>query len=190
MEPGAEQTVTDALARDLAAWHPPTSGMARLRENYLAFLDERGPGATDRDSDREHLTSSCFVFTPDLTSILLCFHRKGRFWVQLGGHIEDADGSVSAAAFREAVEEGGIAVDPVSQSPVDVDRHGLGAGFGRCAVHWDIGFAATAAVGSVPVVSDESDDVRWWPVDGLPSAVPDGFSDRVGRIVTAILMLK
>jgi len=182
-----ERTIVGALACDLAAWHPPTAGMARLRDDYLAFLNERGAGATERDSDREHLTSSCFVFSPDLSSILLCFHRKGRFWVQLGGHIEDADVSVSAAAFREAVEEGGIAVDPVSVLPVDVDRHGLGAGFGRCAVHWDVGFAGTASVGSVPVVSDESDDVRWWPINALPSAVPDGFGDRVARIVTAIL---
>jgi 8-oxo-dGTP pyrophosphatase MutT (NUDIX family) len=164
--------------------------MSALRDDYLAFLDQRGAGATDRDSDSEHLTSSCFVFTPDLSSVLLCFHRKGRFWVQLGGHIETVDDSVSAAAFREAVEEGGIALDPLSQQLVDVDRHALGGGFGRCAVHWDIGFAAVAAEGSVPVVSDESDDVRWWPVDALPSEVPDGFSGRVERIVTAILKPK
>lgn len=184
--PNGDPTVVAALARDLAAWHPPTTGMARLRDDYLAFLDERGAGAADRERDREHLTSSCFVFTPDLSSILLCFHRKGQFWVQLGGHIENADASVSGAAFREAVEEGGIAVDPLSVLPVDVDRHALSAGFGRCAVHWDIGFAGTATAGSVPVVSDESDDVRWWPVDALPSAVPDGFGARMSRVVAAV----
>jgi 8-oxo-dGTP pyrophosphatase MutT (NUDIX family) len=160
--------------------------MAQLRDDYLAFLDERGAGASDRDSGREHLTSSCFVFTPDLSRILLCFHRKGRFWVQLGGHIDSTDPSVSAAAFREAVEEGGIVVDPLSERPVDVDRHALTAGFGRCAVHWDVGFAAVAPLGSVPVVSDESDDVRWWPVNALPSDVPDGFGDRVRRVIGAV----
>ncbi|MET4636980.1 NUDIX domain-containing protein [Mycetocola sp. 2940] len=178
--------IVGALARDLAAWHPPSPGMARLRDDYLAFLDERGSRALDRDGGREHLTSSCFVFTPDRSSVLLCFHRKGRFWVQLGGHIENADASVSEAAFREAVEEGGIPVDPVSVLPVDVDRHALSAGFGRCAVHWDVGFAATATAGSVPVVSDESDDVRWWPVDALPSAVPGGFGDRLSRVIEAL----
>jgi 8-oxo-dGTP pyrophosphatase MutT (NUDIX family) len=179
-------TIVGTLARDLTEWQPPTADLALLRDQYLGFLIERGAGATDRDSDREHLTSSCFVFTPDLASILLCFHRKGQFWVQRGGHIENADTSVSGAAFREAVEEGGIPVAPVSERPVDVDRHALGSGFGRCAVHWDVGFAATASERSAPVVSHESDDVRWWPVDALPSAVPDGFSDRVGRVVEAL----
>lgn len=182
-----EPTVVAALARDLAAWHPPTGGMALLRDDYLDFLADRGAAAVERDSGSEHLTASCFVFTPDLANILLCFHRKGLFWVQLGGHIEDADTSVSAAAFREAVEEGGVPVEPLSEHPVDVDRHALGSGFGRCAVHWDIGFAATASGASAPVASDESDDVRWWPVDALPSAVPDGFSDRVCRVVWALL---
>jgi 8-oxo-dGTP pyrophosphatase MutT (NUDIX family) len=179
-------TVTEALARDLGAWQPPTEAMARLRDEFSAFLDKRGAAAADRDSDEEHLTSSCFVFSADLSRILLCFHRKGRFWVQLGGHIERADQSAAAAAFREAFEEGGIAVAPFPESLVDIDRHALSSGFGSCGVHWDLGFAATAPEDAIPVVSDESDDVRWWPVDVLPEAVPAGFGSRVARIVGAI----
>ena len=174
------------VAGDLAAWHPPTDAMARLRDDYRTFLADRGAGATDRDSDGEHLTASCFVFSADLSQILLCSHRKGRFWVQLGGHIEPSDSSAAAAAFREALEEGGIAVEPLSDPLVDLDRHALDSGFGACAVHWDIGFVATAPEGSIPVVSDESDDVRWWPVDALPSAVPAGFGARVSRVLEAV----
>lgn len=185
-----DPSIVQALTDQLASWHPAARDQVLLRDDYLVFLSERGPAAADRDSDGEHLTASCFVLTPDLTRVLLCFHRKGRFWVQLGGHIEAADRSVSAAAFREAVEEGGVGVAPVSEGPLDVDRHALSTRFGRCTVHWDIGFAAMAPAASLPVPSDESDDVRWWPVDALPADVPAGFPARVRRIVDAVRELR
>ncbi len=34
--------------------------------------------------------------------------------------------------------------------------------------HLDVRFVAIAPPGAVPVVSEESTDVRWWPVDALP----------------------
>lgn len=185
-----DPSVAGALADQLASWHPALPDQVVLLREYLAFLGDRGPSAADRDSDGQHLTASCFVLTPDLAKILLCFHRKGRFWVQLGGHIEAADPSVSAAAFREAFEEGGVAVSPVSVRPLDVDRHALSTRFGHCTVHWDVGFAALAPAASSPISSFESEDVGWWPVDALPADVPAGFSDRVERIVDAVLALR
>ena len=41
--------------------------------------------ALDHDGGAEHVTASCFVFTPDLDQVLLWFHKRGRFWFQLGG---------------------------------------------------------------------------------------------------------
>jgi 8-oxo-dGTP pyrophosphatase MutT (NUDIX family) len=157
-----------------------------LRQEYLDFLTLRGAAALDREAGRAHLTASCFVLTPDLENILLCFHKKGQFWVQLGGHIEPDDRSVSAAAFREAIEEGGIHdLDPISTLPLDVDRHDLGAGFTKCDVHWDIGFGATVARDAVPIASKESEAVQWWPVGSLPAKVPLGFGGRLNRIIDA-----
>ena len=174
------------LQRQLRAWTPDSQSQDALRHEYLAFLARSGERALSRDGDRSHITASCFVFTPDLSAVLLCFHKKGQFWVQLGGHIEVADESVSAAAFREAVEESGVAVTPVDSRPFDVDRHHLGAGFRHCDVHWDVGFAAYADRTSTAVASDESEAVRWWPVGALPSAVPPGFPSRVARILAAV----
>ena len=34
--------------------------------------------------------------------------------------------------------------------------------------HLDVRYLVRAPAGAVPVISDESDDLRWWPVDGLP----------------------
>ena len=102
-------TAARAIETLLAGWLPVDLAQARLRDDYVAFVRAGGSSALDRDGGAEHLTASCFVFTPDLSRVLLCFHKKGQFWVQLGGHIEASDVSVAAAALREAREEGGIA---------------------------------------------------------------------------------
>lgn len=162
------------LAATLAGWRPVDAAQAVLRDDYLAFLDAQGAGSLDRDAGPEHVTGSCFVLTPDLRHVLLCFHRKGQFWVQVGGHVEPEDADVAHGAFREAQEESGLAVTPWSALPVDVHRHELAGAFGHCRAHRDVGFAAIADPDAVPQASDESDDVAWFGVDDLPEhAAPD-----------------
>ncbi len=54
---------------------------------------------------------------------------------------------------------------------VHLDRHRLlAAGFGRCAEHLDLRYAAVADDAQAYAVSEESLDVAWWPVDALPPA--------------------
>jgi 8-oxo-dGTP pyrophosphatase MutT (NUDIX family) len=174
----------DLMAR-LRQWVPLRADQAMLRAEYLRFVAASPAAALDRDGGPEHVTGSCFVFTPDLSMVLLCFHRKGQFWVQLGGHVESTDTTVPAAAYREAREECGIdALVPLG-GLLDIDRHRLGDGF-RCSAHWDVGFAALADPAVAPVASDESEDVAWWPVAGLPANVPPGFASRVAGVLAEL----
>ena len=176
---------TDALARVLSTWAPRSGHLQALRHEYLVHLADGG--TADRDASPQHLTASTFVLSPDLQHVLLCYHRKGQFWVQLGGHVEPGDASIASAAAREAHEESGLSgLRLTSLVPVDLDRHGLGDGFGRCTVHWDVGYVALAPSDSVPVVSDESDDVAWWPVDALPDEVPAQFVARLARVLAEL----
>ena len=69
--------------------------------------------------------------------------------------------------------------------PLDLDRHGLGGGFGRCSRHWDVGYGAIADPSAPVAVSDESDDVAWFPVDALPERIPPGFAERLAGAVRA-----
>lgn len=168
----------------LRAWQPVSPEQDALRAEYLERVVADGAASLRRDGGPEHLTASCFIFSPDLANVLLCYHRKGDFWVQLGGHVEPEDPSLGQAAYREALEEGGIAIAPlVDGGIVDLNRHGLGSAFGRCSVHWDVGFAAVADPSDVPVVSDESEDVAWWPVDGLPERLPPQFAERLETVL-------
>ncbi|PJI91006.1 NUDIX domain-containing protein [Luteimicrobium subarcticum] len=166
----------------LRAWDAP--GQQDLRGEYVAFVAAHGDAALRREGGAQHLTASCVVLSDDLTHVLLCYHRKGRFWVQLGGHVEDDDATLAAAALREAREESGLtSLRLASGAPSDVDRHDLAAAFGTCRTHWDVAFVAVASPDAPVVVSDESEDVRWFPVDALPSDAPDNLPGRVARAV-------
>ena len=157
----------------------PESG---TRDAYLRFLNSAGDAALRRNGGPEHVTGSCFVFSPEFDHVLLCFHRKGQFWVQFGGHIESKDASVAEAAQRETREESGVS-DLVLLSPaiMDLDRHDLHSGF-SCTAHWDVGFAAAITPDVEISVSDESEDVRWFPINELPAQVPAGFGARLERV--------
>jgi len=180
-------TLADDIEATLGAWHPLDHDQATLRDRHLAFVGERGADAMRRDGGPEHLTASAFVFSPDLRSVLLCFHRKGQFWVQVGGHLESEDATVTAAALREAREESGLrALEPLRARPVDVHRHDLSSRFGHCTAHWDVGYAFTTASDATPIVSDESDDVRWWPVDALPAETPHDFAERLAGVLAEL----
>jgi 8-oxo-dGTP pyrophosphatase MutT (NUDIX family) len=152
---------------------------SRDRDAFIRFVSSGGDSSLRREGGSEHVTASCFVFSPDLHQTLLCFHRKGNFWVQFGGHIEPDDETVAAAAVRETREESGIHdLSLLSESIVDVNRHELHGGF-ACAAHWDIGYAAIAGPETKITVSDESEDVRWFPLDELPASAAEGFSKRL-----------
>jgi len=182
--PAAAQEILDRLQE----WSPVSAAQVRLRDEFTVFVRDGQAAALERDSGPEHLTGSCFVLSSDVSQVLLCFHSKGQFWVQLGGHVESADTSVAAAAYREAREESGITgLRPFDAVPVDLHRHALGSGFGTCRVHWDVGFVAFAEADAVPVVSPESEAVAWFGVDRLPAQVPEDFPLRLAEVMDELV---
>lgn len=130
---------------------------------WLAALEH--PDALRRTHVPAHVTASGLVVDPAGTGTLLVLHRKVGLWLQPGGHVDDEDASLAAAALREATEETGVAGLSVESVPVALDRHPAPCGAEE---HLDVQFLVLAPMGAVPVVSQESLDVRWWPVDALP----------------------
>lgn len=162
----------------LLTWPAPSTGQERLRQQLLAHL-EAHPDALWRDGPAAHLTVSALVLDRDGERVLLTLHRKARAWFQLGGHCEPQDTGVHAAATREAREESGIEDLVLHPTLVDLDRHALAGSFGRCREHLDLRFVAVAPEGALPIVSVESLDLRWWPVDALP----DGCGADLPRLI-------
>lgn len=160
----------DAIDR-LEHWRPPSEGQDRLRRDYLSHLAEHDD-AMARSGPPAHLTGSAIVLDESREHVLLTHHPKARLWLQFGGHFEEEDASMWHGAAREAVEESGIADLTVLPEIVHLGRHALSASFGRCREHLDVRYAAIAPAGSVPAVSAESLDVRWWRADVLPEGAP------------------
>jgi 8-oxo-dGTP pyrophosphatase MutT (NUDIX family) len=86
----------------------------------------------------------------------------------MGGHIEADDLTLRAAAAREAREESGLLDLQLTASPVNLDRHSLTCD-GRNLDHLDVQFLAIAPPGSVAIGNDESDALRWFEYDQIPS---------------------
>lgn len=174
------------LVGELEGWAAPSVRLERLRQEYLSFVSDLGGVALHRDAGAAHVTASCFIFSSDLQRTLLCFHRKGRFWVQTGGHIEPDDLSVPSAALREATEESGLTALSLVPGLLDLDRHLLSESFGSCRTHWDVGFAAFATATELPRVSEESEQVAWFLIDDLPSPLAGSVAPRLLQLRDAV----
>jgi 8-oxo-dGTP pyrophosphatase MutT (NUDIX family) len=175
-------------ARVLGGWSAPDAGQEELRRSYLAFLASHPEGVA-KAGPPSHLTASCVVLDGSGERVLLTHHRRARQWFQFGGHLEVGDASLWAAARREGREESGLpGLEPLPD-PVQLDRHVLDGDFGHCREHLDVRYAAVAPEGVGPTVSDESLDVRWWPVDALPEGTRAELSPLVALARGALGLL-
>ena len=168
----------------LADWQPPDHTQDSLRNAVLAFLDAR-EDACRRECAPGHITASTLVLDDTGDRVLLTLHPRLGRWVQLGGHCEDSDADILAAALREAVEESGIDSLRLSPDLAAINVHALTCSLGVPTRHLDLQFLAHAPAGAQIVVSEESVDLRWWPVDALPEGTDEGLAYlvRVSRTV-------
>lgn len=165
IDPAFARLHDDAFAL-LQGWDHPEPQQRVLRDQYLTFLREH-PDAMSRGCRIGHLTSSALVMDEDRTRVLLTLHPKVGRWLQLGGHNEPVDGSVREAARREAVEESGIPAVTVGDRPLRLDRHPVPCA-GQMSEHLDVQFLALVPADAVAVISHESDDLQWFPLEALP----------------------
>lgn len=177
----------------LHAWRPShdDEGDRRqqglLRRQFLDFLATR-VDAMWRTSRSGHLTASTLVVAEPGDRVLLTLHPKVGRWLQLGGHCEEGDLTLSAAALREAQEESGIPQVRLSPEPVRLDRHRVQCA-GSVTWHLDVQYLGWVASDAQPQRSAESIDLRWWPLADPPedidpsvaALVQDARSARLAR---------
>jgi 8-oxo-dGTP pyrophosphatase MutT (NUDIX family) len=118
--------------------------------------------------------------------VLLTLHPRLGRWVQLGGHCEDSDADIVAAALREATEESGV--DGLRMTPdlAAINVHALTCSLGVPTRHLDLQFVAQAPPAAQIAISDESVDLRWWPIDGLPPGTDGALAYLVERAHTSL----
>ena len=107
-EAGIPVSVRESTIAILTEWQAPDPAQDSLRHAVLAFVHGRAD-ACIRECEPGHITASTLVLDDDGSQVLLTLHPRLGRWVQLGGHCEDDDGDILAAALREATEESGVA---------------------------------------------------------------------------------
>jgi 8-oxo-dGTP pyrophosphatase MutT (NUDIX family) len=106
---------------------PRDDGLAhKSRELTLGLLLQTAAPFSRRQFAPGHITSTALVLHPTESKVLFMHHHRLGLWLLPGGHVEDADASLAAAAAREALEETLVQID-TAQSPrlVGIDVHGI-----------------------------------------------------------------
>jgi 8-oxo-dGTP pyrophosphatase MutT (NUDIX family) len=178
-------TLHDSVIDALRNWHPADPAQDTVRLAVLAFVLAR-PDACLRACVPGHVTASTLVLDHTGTHALLTLHPRLGRWVQLGGHCEESDADIAAAALREATEESGITGLTVDGTPAAVHVHALTCSLGVPTHHLDVQFIARAPADARIAISDESVDLRWWPLDGLPPGSDYGLTQLVGTAQTSV----
>jgi 8-oxo-dGTP pyrophosphatase MutT (NUDIX family) len=171
-------SVRQSVIATLSDWQPPNFAQDTLREAVLAFVIAR-PDACERECEPGHITASTLLLDDAGSRALLTLHPRLGRWVQLGGHCEEEDTDIVAAARREAVEESGVEDLLVEPELAAIHVHPVTCSLGVPTRHLDLQFVARAPAGAQFEVSDESLDLRWWHLDEMPHDTDYGLSQLV-----------
>jgi 8-oxo-dGTP pyrophosphatase MutT (NUDIX family) len=171
-------TLHGSAVEVLTGWVAPDAAQDSLRHAVLAFLAAR-PDACARSCAPGHITASALVVDHTGTRTLLTLHPRVGRWLQLGGHCEEGDADIVAAALREAGEESGVAGLTIDPSLAALHVHPVTCSLGVPTRHLDMQFVVRAPREAEIAVSDESLDLRWWPLDALPDGTDFGLAQLV-----------
>ncbi|MCG2616821.1 NUDIX hydrolase [Terrimonas sp. NA20] len=132
-----------------------------------------------------HVTGSAWIVNPERTHALLMHHKKLNRWFQPGGHC-DGDPDVQAVAAKEALEETGLDVSPLSSAVLDVDVHVIPE---RKDVpehkHYDVRFLFSAKMDREQLAhNEESNEVRWIALENVHLF---NDSESIGRLVKKVI---
>ncbi|MFC4012178.1 NUDIX hydrolase [Nonomuraea purpurea] len=171
----------------LSAWTAPTPEEEALRAEFLGHLRSHDD-AMLRECVPGHLTATTAVLSHDGSQVLLTLHPKAKMWLPMGGHCELSDRSLADAALREAWEESGISGLELLPGPLAVDKHVVWC-HPPHSYHLDVEYAAVAPPGAEAVISEESLDLRWFPVGEIPE-LSDAATRRLAARGQAALTLR
>ena len=157
------------ILADYRGRHPDESSTI---DRFARFVASE-PRCFERDCWRGHVTGSAWVVNAASTHVLLTHHRKLNRWLQLGGH-SDGDHDPLRVACREAAEESGLAVVPVSAALFDIDIHPIPARRDDPAhLHFDARFAVRVVGDERYRVSGESHALAWVGIDDIASVTTE-----------------
>jgi ADP-ribose pyrophosphatase YjhB (NUDIX family) len=107
----------------LRKYHPADELERQMTTAAIDFI-QCHPDCFERSLLKGHITGSAWIVNPERTHTLLIHHVKLNKWLQPGGHC-DGDPDVLNVAMKEASEETGLDIEPVSREIFDIDNHSI-----------------------------------------------------------------
>lgn len=140
-------------------------------EDVISFV-ESTPNCFENRHAHGHITASAWIVDEDRKKTGLVHHKKLNKWMQPGGH-SDGNSDTAQESLREATEEfGDIGLELVTEDIFDVDIHPIPEdkkrGLGKH-LHYDIRFLIRGDSSKDPILSDESHEAAWIPLDKVES---------------------
>ena len=156
--------------------------------DMLDFLRNE-PDVFSTNNNKGHFTGSGWIVSPDKRKILMTHHKTLGSWLQLGGHA-DSENDLLKVALREAKEESGLQLFRVVNKKIfDLDIHeNPKRNFELVHTHYDVRFLFEAdPVKESIVVSSESHDVAWIPIEKVAGMNPERSIQRMVEKTLALI---
>jgi 8-oxo-dGTP pyrophosphatase MutT (NUDIX family) len=141
----------------------------RLLQNFLRDTSDQKQ-IFHRKNFAGHITASGFVLSADHKKLVLVRHKFLDRYLQPGGHVEESDQNVLAAALREILEETEIQscrhlpFHSVPFLPIDIDTHEIPANPKKNEpkhLHHDFRFLFCAESGVDPTGNQRNGEGQW-----------------------------
>ena len=142
-----------------------------------------------RDNEIAHITSSGLILNNSLSKVLMIHHNIRNTWAWTGGHA-DGDPDLLAVATREALEETGVCVTPVSTNIASLDiltvpRHFKNNNYVNSHLHLSAAYLFTADdTEQLTINPDENSGVEWFPIEKITEEL---FTDRDVYLYTKLI---
>jgi len=165
---------------------PGADGLARKsRELTLDLLRQTSDPFSRYQFTPGHVTCTALVLHPDRPKVLLMYHHRLHRWLLPGGHVEESDDSLAAAAAREAHEETLVRIDLDRGSGLaGIDVHGIPPKKKEpFHLHHDLIWCFRAATGDI-ATTDEAPYVQWADErDWARLEVDDSIRNSIRRVL-------
>jgi 8-oxo-dGTP pyrophosphatase MutT (NUDIX family) len=156
-------TAAENAGEIIESFDPGSDGLARKsRELTLDLLLQTSAPFSRHQFSPGHVTSTALVVHPDGVKVLFMYHHRLHRWLLPGGHVEESDASLAAAAAREAQEETLVQIDRDGTPRLaGIDVHGIPAKPTEpFHLHHDLIWCFRAVTDEI-AVTDEAPSVLW-----------------------------